>query len=824
MKRILPILVVGILILSGFGAVAIADDTIDNTGFVAKSDELSISFSSPVIEASSDEYIEISFEDTSTYLNTPGQPMVPKVVKSIELPFGVRNVKVDVIPQTIQEYEITQEIQPASVHIPLIASEDNVVPNFKKDLEVYSSEEPFPSAWYSYRVGCGLNADNKRVTHVAINTFPIRYAPALGKLYVAESADITITYDQPKENLITTDTEHDLVIIAPTRFSRYLQKLVNHKNSFDVDTILKKTEDIYAEYSGADKPEQIKYFIKDAIETWNITYVLLVGGLKSVIWAKPRDDKNQGTKDWFVPVRYTNLFDNPEHPLLASDVYDPGVISDLYYMDIYKEGGEFEDWDPNGDGIYAAWNQPGIENDTGLDFYPDVSLGRLACRNLFELKTVVDKIIKYEKSPCDPTWFKRMISISGDGFLDQQDLDIQWNVSKLPDGEYTIYGQSKNPLGIYGPIDIVHVTLDRSVESSITVNHDDHLTIDSYPGYPISEITSPSNGDILGNTDVFYEPHEGEAYCNVFSGWANVEYENETMHIRGKSYDPKPYGKITDIHVFIKNEDEQTVFSDWRNNTEMIYEGEWITGERLLEGGGGALYYMPEDFEKELLWASKGNLNNPGDVISALSQGWGFAFLSGHGSPNVWADHYPGVPGNRAHGGFDGLMVYEKPPNEYGVFPMHKILNIDKPPVILIGGCHNSQFNVSIIASKLDFFTPYISKLWTYGKPIPECFSWYLVKLPRRGAIATIGNTGLGYGTLGKTSNIDGLDGGICIEFFEQYGIQYNDIGYGILGDAHQRTITNYVNEFDITEDDHAKTIQQWVLLGDPSLRLGGYP
>ncbi len=42
---------------------------------------------------------------------------------------------------------------------------------------------------------------------------------------------------------------------------------------------------------GRDKPEQIKYFIKDAIETYNITFVLLVGGTKGI------------RKQWYVPVR-----------------------------------------------------------------------------------------------------------------------------------------------------------------------------------------------------------------------------------------------------------------------------------------------------------------------------------------------------------------------------------------------------------------------------------------------------------------------------------------------------------------------------------------
>jgi len=86
--------------------------------------------------------------------------------------------------------------------------------------------------------------------------------------------------------------------------------------------------------------------------------------------------------------------------------------------------------------------------------------------------------------------------------------------------------------------------LNRDVESNITFLHDDHEQIDNFPNYPwtpIAEITSPSTGDILGNTDVYDEPGEGKAYGNEFTHWANVEYTDGIMHIRGKSYDPRPY-------------------------------------------------------------------------------------------------------------------------------------------------------------------------------------------------------------------------------------------------------------------------------------------
>ena len=75
-------------------------------------------------------------------------------------------------------------------------------------------------------------------------------------------------------------------------------------------------------------------------------------------------------------------------------------------------------------------------------------------------------------------------------------------------------------------------------------------------------------------------------------------------------------------------------------------------------------------------------------------------------------------------------------------------------------------------------------------------------------------------------------DGWISSEFFRQYG----ENGYDILGDNYLQTQTEYISHFreftlpeswwypdygwDIIDE---KTVQQWVLLGDPSLKMGGY-
>jgi len=186
-------------------------------------------------------------------------------------------------------------------------------------------------------------------------------------------------------------TSYNMVIIAPACFSDTIQPLIEHKNNHDVKTFLKTTEEIYDEYDGRDNAEQIKYFIKDAIETYGIKYVLLMAG-KTILGLK-----------WNVPARYVQLDDGFGYS---------EFLSDLYFADIYKENGEFEDWDSNGNGIFAEW---GFSGDV-IDLRPDVAVGRLPCRTKREVRTVVDKIISYEENTYGQSWFNKMVVVGGDTF------------------------------------------------------------------------------------------------------------------------------------------------------------------------------------------------------------------------------------------------------------------------------------------------------------------------------------------------------------------------------------------------------------------------
>jgi hypothetical protein len=623
-----------------------------------------------------------------------------------------------------------------------------------------------------------------------------------------------------------------MVIIAPSAFSDALQPLIVHKNAHGITTTLKTTEDIYAHYNGFDKAEQIKYFIKDALEQWNIKYVLLAGGLKSTIYAKARDNTNLGASGWYIPVRYSNIDENG----------DNGFPSDLYYADIYKAGGVFENWDSNGNDILGEYPED------MPDLIPDVAVGRLAFSDVQEVQNVVNKIITYETTSYGSDWFKKMMVVSGDGFIDQFDLNIQWDTKKFADGAYTIKAQSYNPEGDQGPIDAIHITLDRTVKSNVTFNHDDNLNPalkNGYPAPPIAEIMSVSEGNILGNTDVTYTPTEGQAYCNSLFWYGNVSYVNGILIIRGKSYNPKPYGNLTNIHVWIENSQGAVVFSDWRNNTTMYYEGEWATGAKELNGRGGGLYYMPKEFDTNILFTSNGKFTGEDSVISAFSKGYGFIFFSGHGSPGVWQDQKPGIPGNRQGATIQGLWVSHlrtfPPFISQPVWPMKEISNNGKFPIVVVGGCHNSLFTVSLIPSGLNYylqrFVGIDNAMWTGIQAVPQCWSWYLVQLPNTGAIAAMGNTGLGWGWEGEFCTVGAGDGWITSEFFKQYGQHYGQEGYQTLGQVYLQDQTSYINTFKVFtlpqcwwypdlgwDAIDAQSVEQWPLLGDPSLQIGGYP
>ena len=638
--KILTILVITCLILSGIGVVAI--QITEETG-LQKSDSNIKNFPTKTITQIG-EYLSLNVKGTNTFLMSPKKPMLPVYIEKYTFPLGTKIKVVDCVQLSDIKHEIIWgKVKPAPEPIPLIYNErstnNDTVEKIVEDATVYNSPDLFPDSWFDYNIGCGMDGD-EHVVILTVRYYPVRYSPLENTIYYVDKVDIKITFEEPAENPFPKAKQCDLVVISPRKFSLRLKPLVMHKKISGLKTTLKTTESIYRDFEGRDKPEQIKYFIKYAVEELGVKYVLLVGGLKSLISGTPRDNLNEGSKSWHVPVRYSNLVD-------PYGLKDPGYICDLYYADVYKYNEssheyEFDDWDSNGNGIFGEWDD---ENKDVIDIYPDVYVGRLACRNIFEVGIMSRKIIRYETQILGKKWFNRMLCVGGDTFASK---------------------------------------------------YDDY--------------------------------YEGEIETNLSAS------------------------------------------------------------------------YM-DGFEIIRLWASQGTLTLK-NFLKTFSKGAGFVHLTGHSNPGSWGTYLPNDDVN-----FSIDLWY---------VDLIKLRNIYKLPVVVWGGCHTSQFNITFLSTLRDPRNH--NSTWCYGSGTPECLSWWLTRKIGGGSIATIGNTGLGYGIPGEGCT-SGTGGWIETRFFHVYNQQNKTI----LGETHSQTITDYIDHFDINYDIiDRKTVEQWVLLGDPSLRIGG--
>ena len=372
----------------------ICSDSKSDTKYI----ELEFSFSNPEVVKNGDYWIvRVNETNHNRYVLfdlNPGKPVLPVNISVFELVFGSEILTVEYEHSTPQIIDLPGKLAFCAAVYDNIDSEK--VP---MDKSIYESSGPYPSDWVSYHTGGGLSY-GEHTTFFVLRVYPVRYFPEDNQVQFIQTITINISYKEPQEPILKDNDACDLLILAPSAFTKSLQPLVDHKNKFGVRTSLVSLDYVYDNIiSGRDDAEKIKLFIKQAIEESGIKYVLLVGGRKGQSFS------------WNLPARYSKVIpiDEQEYP-------EQSFISDLYFADIYDSKGNFSSWDSNNDNDFSVWNDTFKEE---MDLYPDVYFGRLPCRNTFEVKTMVNKIINYEKvSNKDKQWFNNLILVAGDSYND----------------------------------------------------------------------------------------------------------------------------------------------------------------------------------------------------------------------------------------------------------------------------------------------------------------------------------------------------------------------------------------------------------------------
>jgi len=323
--------------------------------------------------------------DDMPLINVPGLPRVPVRTRTVELPAGTM----------VQDVTVEHGI-PVTVHIP---GEIDIAPQMlaigpegsmgQVPIEWYYEGDVFPADWYTYDLKRGLDRDGEPTIFVNIFMYPVRVqgtASTGQSISYINDLDIEVSYtleDTKTASRARADT-HEMVIISPTGFATKMQELADHKTATGLDTIVVKLIEIYNgdhfTVQGRDDQEKIKYFIKDAIENWDIKYVLLAGDV----------DK--------VPTRECEVYDDFDDD---GSMWIDGkwVASDGYYADIYDGTNNFDSWDSNGNEVYGEWTGgAGGWTVDDPDLYYDVYIGRLPASSLTEMGRLVSKVINYENN------------------------------------------------------------------------------------------------------------------------------------------------------------------------------------------------------------------------------------------------------------------------------------------------------------------------------------------------------------------------------------------------------------------------------------------
>jgi len=239
---------------------------------------------------------------------------------------------------------------------------------------------------------------------------------------------VQLSYEFSPHVAFGDSTSYDLLIVAHEDFLEPLEVLRDWKSRTGIPTGLVSWQ-TYNGYTswGWDEPERIKSGIELAHRTYGVKYVLLVG------------DSDM------LPVRYTYTDRKQNDSTPGGQIFGYGAYyaGDLYYADLYKQDGTFDNWDYNGNHIYGElhgeWFTDDCINFDRIDMIPDVAVGRVPAATVQDVENYVDKVINYESRTRGATrsgttieWFKSALFIipyTSDDDLDETFLGAKENIA-----------------------------------------------------------------------------------------------------------------------------------------------------------------------------------------------------------------------------------------------------------------------------------------------------------------------------------------------------------------------------------------------------------
>ena len=344
----------------------------------------------------------------------PGTPNLPSQIFSIAIPPGTAFVS---LQYTLDEENVLPgSYEIAAVPVPQVNGQGydkSQMQENQRYLEnyaaTYSAGVVYPESVVEFERIAGFRQYNL----VDIRVNPVQYTASSGTLTYYPEITVEITYkyqgeEHPSEIISDTnpffETQAQRIVLNYQEAAAWYQRRASGIDHYPfviltLDSLTSCVDDLVAweqtkgkntqivtiswidaQYTGYDLAEKIRNFLREKyrVEEWGIEDLLIVGH---------RDD---------IPMRETWQDAGGGHP-----------ETDFYYAELSLP--DNESWDADGDHQYA-------ENSDPIDFYAEITVGRIPWSDPETVEHIIQKSVSYEQ--CTDPSFKNNILLLG-GFIDE---------------------------------------------------------------------------------------------------------------------------------------------------------------------------------------------------------------------------------------------------------------------------------------------------------------------------------------------------------------------------------------------------------------------
>ncbi len=332
------------------------------------------------------EYQLVHFDNS---LNTgfTGEPSLPWFAVKLLLPPGEKAVSFSVSGQKEISIPGKYILYPQQASRPISHGGSGI---FQFNEDVYQSGKAYPAEAYGSISTEYLNG----YSIALLNICPLIYLPADGQLSYYTEMTVTLKTEKIREaenaltmlsstgrvldklnsfvqnaSMISTyplkenrSDDYQLLIITPQAFETDFDNLSGMYLFRGIKTEVMSVEEIGSTMSGQDLPEQIRNYIIQEYQAYNVEFVLLGGDVEH------------------VPYRGFHCYVES-----GSGYTDDNIPADLYYSGLDGT------WNDNGNNL---WGEIGED-----DLLPDIAVGRFSFSNLNELNAMIHKTTAYQDAP-----------------------------------------------------------------------------------------------------------------------------------------------------------------------------------------------------------------------------------------------------------------------------------------------------------------------------------------------------------------------------------------------------------------------------------------